>query len=145
MLGTVWAFAYRHRETEKNLCRGGTSHPESKNLNERTVGSTHVSRSVDSRAGLYTTKWVYLPSWIRTAFPRSSRHFPVWDVPSSEKREEKQILNFTTFRFSGDTRNSTNIGQKSELLSSIVKNLPLSVLWARWILLRCYTVSVDTM
>jgi len=25
MLGTVWAFAYRHRETKKNLCRGGRS------------------------------------------------------------------------------------------------------------------------
>jgi hypothetical protein len=25
MLGTVSAFAYRHRETEKNLCRGGRS------------------------------------------------------------------------------------------------------------------------
>ena len=25
MLGTVSAFAYRHRETKKNLCRGGRS------------------------------------------------------------------------------------------------------------------------
>ena len=25
MLGTISAFAYRHRETEKNLCRGGRS------------------------------------------------------------------------------------------------------------------------
>ena len=25
MLGTVWVFAYRHRETEKNLCRNGRS------------------------------------------------------------------------------------------------------------------------
>ena len=25
MLGTISAFAFRHRETEKNLCRGGRS------------------------------------------------------------------------------------------------------------------------
>ena len=25
MLGTISAFAYRHRETKKNLCRGGLS------------------------------------------------------------------------------------------------------------------------
>ena len=25
MLGTITAFAYRHRETKKNLCRGGQS------------------------------------------------------------------------------------------------------------------------
>jgi len=25
VFGTIWAFAYRQRETKKNLCRGGRS------------------------------------------------------------------------------------------------------------------------
>ena len=46
MLGTVSAFAYRHRETEKNLCRGGRSQDLKMDI-----------RQVCLKDGLYVYGW----------------------------------------------------------------------------------------
>ena len=44
MLGTVSAFAYRHRETKKNLCRGGRSQdlPSTDRLCRRPLQGFHL-------------------------------------------------------------------------------------------------------
>ena len=55
MLGTVSAFAYRHRETKKNLCRGGRSQDlPNKNLSDLKTKS--VPRSKHSASAIKTNR-----------------------------------------------------------------------------------------
>jgi len=63
MLGTVWAFAYRHRETEKNLCRGGRSQDlpskqrqHVKETNFHTPDGIRTSNS-SKRTAVYLRLW----------------------------------------------------------------------------------------
>jgi hypothetical protein len=58
-LGTISAFAWRHRETKKNLCRGGRSQDEeADDDDDDDDNNNHVPKSVETgREGKFTILW----------------------------------------------------------------------------------------
>ena len=96
MLGTIWAFAYRHRETEKNLCRGGRSQdlpstdssPASKVKTAMHTHSTELWASAIFNWCLPTAN----KSW------RKFRHKVPEEWPQIQSAKEIALLYWTGFR-----------------------------------------------
>ena len=86
ILGTISAFAYRHRETKKNLCRGDRSQDLPNTDFQPTVRQLKNYRRV-SRHSCQSTGWTSSELWVDTCTDRrciSSPNSPDrrWGPPS---------------------------------------------------------------